>query len=221
MASIITTGEYTQLTNDDAVSVLSTTYVTGVFESVSIDVRNWTGRDHGADTHTDELVRALATTYLGQAVLEVMTAHSPIVSVSALAVWYAIDTDPTAISVTDAVLNPAKTGFWVPFGVFGLWQSFVTIGADYAGRVTYVGGTAADYAVKMAVALLAQEIFALQAEASSEDADHIESWRLGDYQEKKAARDLDASGGLGLGSQLAVRAYRLLDHYRARGVTFL
>ena len=135
--------------------------------------------------------------------------------------YYTVDADATSLSVTDVVLNPSKTGLWIPFGVFGTWKSFVRMGNQYTATITYIAGEAADYAVKMAVSLLCQEWFAMQAEASHESADQVESWRLGDYQEKKAARDLDASGGLGLGTQLAVRAYRLLDHYRARGVTFL
>jgi hypothetical protein len=220
VTTIVTAQEFFTFTNED-LSALPLNYVDNVLLGISAEVRKWTDRDHGADTYTDERVRALAMTYNGQACLEVLTLHSPISSVSAFAMWYAVDVDPTTLSVTDVVLNPASTGFWIPFGAFGLWQSFVRIGNDYVGRVTYVAGTAADYAVKMGVALLAQEWFALMAETSQDSADHVESWRLGDYQEKKAARDLAASGGLGLGTQLSQRAYRLLDHYRSRGVTFL
>lgn len=221
MASIITTDEYTEFTNDDAVSVLSAAYVTGVFEGISVEVRQWANQDFGPDTYTDERVSGQAVVYNRQACLEILTLHAPISSVSAAAIWYAIDADPTTLAVADAVLNPSRTGFWLPFGTFALWQPFVTIGNHYTARTTYVAGEAADYAVKMAVALLCEEWFALQAGSSSSSAEMLESWKLGDYQEKKAAHDVAASSGLGMGTQLSIRAYQLLDHYRRSGVVFL
>ena len=220
MTAIITTAEFTAFTNE-TLGDLPDAFVTNVLETVSQDVRDWTGDDIGQQTYTEERVQALADHYLGQASLFVRIDHPPIDTVSALSVYYVVDADPTSLSVTDVVLNSAKTGFWIPFGHFGTWRRFVSLGSRYIAEVTYVGGEDASYKEKMATALLAQEMFALASETSLTAMDTIESTSIGAYREQKGKRDLAASGGLGLGTALSTRARTLISKRKKSGVVFL
>lgn len=104
---------------------------------------------------------------------------------------------------------------------FQTWQTFFQTGSFYRARVSYSAGSATSKAAKRAVALLAQEAFALDAESSRTGTDQTEQYRIGDYQRKKATRDLSASGGLGLGTQNSISASKLLFHYKREGVFFL
>lgn len=219
--ALITTSEYEQYVNESIPDSYSDTYVDNILEAVSQDVEDYCDRSFGPQTVTDERVKARSLLYERQAVLRVQTKENPITAVTALSIFYAIDSDPTAISVDDAVIEQGKTSFLVPFGSFGIWQSFVQIGNSYIALVSYTAGEATPYNVKRAVALLAQEAFGLDSASSTSGTDQVDSYRIGDYQEKKAARDLSASGGLGLGTQNSVQAARSLEKYRQTGVMFL
>lgn len=219
--AIITVTEYETLTNETVSGNLPSAYITGILEAVSTDAENWCGRSFGAQTVTNEKTEGQAILYNRQPVLRVEVKQTPITTVTALALWYAVDADPTTLSIDDAVIEAGGASFLVPFGVFGLWQTFFQLGSTYRARVSYTAGEAVDYAVKRAVALLAQEAFALDASASYEGTDDVESFKIGDYSQKKAARDLSASAGLGLGTQNSVSAAGLLSHYRREGVMFI
>ncbi|HIP95664.1 MAG TPA: hypothetical protein EYH32_00430 [Anaerolineae bacterium] len=220
MAALITAAEYESLVNESLGS-LPSAYIDYVLEAASNELQNWCGVTFGEHTVTDEETEALARMYNRQPVLWVEVSHTPLVSVSSLAVWYAIDADPTDLDVDDAVIGAAKTGFYVPFGTFGLWTTFFRLGQRYRARVSYTAGEAVRTEIKRAVALLAQEIFALDAAASKSGTDAVESYRIGDYQEKKAARDLSASDGLGLGTQNSILAARIVAGFRRRGVVMI
>ena len=222
MTTLITSAEYQTLTNETITGGdLPDAYVDAVLEAVSLDAQRWLGENLGPATYTDEAAEAQAVTYNGQPCLRVTVLHTPITAVSALSVWYAVDKDPTSLSVDDAVIEEGKSAFLVPFGTFGLWQTFFRLSDTYRAQVTYTAGEAVPQDVKLAVALLAQEMFAMQAETSSQGADSVEQWKIGEYSEKKVARDLNASEGLGLGTQLSVRAAQILRRHKAMGVTFV
>lgn len=221
MTALITLSEYQELVNEKIIDTLPTTYVDCVLEAVSNDLQNWCGVTFGEHTVTDEETEAVSMMYNRQPVLWVEVKDVPLVSVSSLAVWYAIDADPTSLDVDDVVIGAEKTGFYVPFGTFGLWTTFFRLGQRYRARVSYTAGEATPMEIKRAVALLAQEQFALDAAASKSGTDAVEAYRIGDYQEKKAARDLSASDGLGLGTPNSVLAARIARKYRRAGVVLI
>jgi hypothetical protein len=219
--AIITTAEYQTITNESITGSLSTAYIEFILEAVSEDVVNWCGRSFGVQAVVNESVEAQAMLYNRQPVLRVQVKQYPVTAVTALAVWYAIDADPTTLSIDDAVIEAGGQAFLVPFGTFGLWQTFFNVGSSYRARTSYTAGETVPYTVNRAVALLAQEAFALDAEVSRSGTDDVESVRIGNYQEKKAARNLSASEGLGLGTQNSVSAAKALRRYRSEGVLFL
>jgi hypothetical protein len=221
MTALITATEYIQLTNDDVTATLPGPYVEAILGAVSADVQVWLGTNLGSATYTDEATTARAVTYNRQPCLRVAPLYTPITAISALAIWYAVESDPTAIGVDDAVIEAGGTSVLVPFGVFGLWTTFFQIGERYRARMTYTAGEALPDDVKLGIALLAQELLAMQSETSHKGADTATSFKIGDYSETKAARDLSASQGLGLGTQLSVRAAQILGRHRKQGVTFL
>ena len=222
MTALITVSEYVQLMNDDPTATLPGPYVTGIIEEVSEDLQNWCGRLFGAQTVTDERVDAVSELFGDhQTALYVRVKHTPLLTVSALSVWYALDTDPTTISLDNAVVDTQQIGFYVPFGVFGLWQPFFQRGKTYQARCSYTGGEAVPSTIKRAAALLVQESLALDSAASFKDTDATESVQVGEYREQKAKRDLAASEGLGLGTQNSVLAARLARRYRPEGAVLV
>jgi hypothetical protein len=222
MTALITISEYVQLTNDDPTTTLPGTYVTGLIEAVSEDLQEWCGRLFGVQTVTDERVDARSELFGShQPALYVRVKNTPLASVSALSVWYALDTDPTTISLDEAVVDTQRIGFYAPFGVFGLWQPFFQRGKTYQGLCSYTGGEAVPSTIKRAAALLVQESLALDSATSFKDTDAVESLQVGEYRETKAKRDLAASEGLGLGTQNSVLAARLARRYRPEGAVLV
>ena len=221
MTALITTAEYQTLTNETITGDLSDDYIDAILEAVSLDVQDWCDRLFGVQAVTLEATQGHTITYNRQPCLRVTVKQTPLTAVSALSVWYAIDADPTTLSVDDAVIEAGRASFLVPFGTFGLWSTFFKMGNVYRARVSYTAGEAVPANVKRAVALLVQEAFALDAAASRQGTDDVESYKIGDYSEKKAARDLTASQGLGLGTQNSVAAARILRHWKSEGVMFL
>ena len=219
--AIITKVEYEQFMNEQLPTTLPDTYVNNTLEAVSDDVENWCDRSFGPQTVTNEAAKAQAVMYNRQPCLRVDVKQTPITAVTALAIWYAVDADSTTLDVDDAMIEAGEAAFLVPFGAFGLWQTFFSIGSFYRAKTSYSAGSATPEVVKRAVALLAQEAFALDAKSSRTGTDQVEQWQLGDYREKKAARDLTTSGGLGLGTQNSISASKLLHRYQRTGVFFL
>ncbi len=220
--AIITVSEYQTITNETITGGdLSDAYIDFILESVSDDVEDYCDRKFGLQVVTSERGNAQAITYHDQPALRFQTRENPITAITALSVFYAVDADPTDLSIDDAVIESGQTSFLMPFGAFGIWQSFFTIGHSYIALADYSAGEAVPDNVKRAVALLAQEAFALGSASSTSGTDQVDSYRIGDYQEKKAGRNLDASGGLGLGTQNSVQAARSLAKWKQSGVMFL
>jgi len=219
--ALITVAEYEKLVNEEIVGTYPNEYIVAILEAVSQDVRDWCGADFGLLTVTGEKAQAQAVLYNRQPCVRVRVMHSPVTSLTTLKLWYAIDAESTTLAVDDAVIEAGGAAVLVPFGVFGLWTTFFQLGNVYRAEVDYSAGEAVPYNVKRAVALLAQEAFAMDASASREGVDDVESYRLGDYSETKGKRDLAASQGLGLGTQNSILAARTLRKYRSEGVMFL
>ena len=219
--ALITVEEYEKITNEEIVATLPNEYIVATLEAVSLDIQDWCDRLFGVQAVTSEAAQGHAILYNRQPCLRVAVKQTPLTAVSALSVWYAIDADPTTLSVDDAVIEAGRASFLVPFGTFGLWTTFFNLGNVYRARTSYTAGEAVPANVKRAVALLVQEAFALDATSSRQGTDDVESYKIGDYSEKKAARDLTASQGLGLGTQNSVAAARILRHWKSEGVMFL
>ena len=221
MAALITTAEYQTLTNETITGALSAAYIAAILDAVSQDVRDWCDRDFGPSTVTGEKAQSQAVLYNRQPCLRVRVKQTPLTAVTTLKVWYAVDAEPTTLSVDDAVIEAGGASAIVPFGVFGLWTTFFELGNAYRAEIDYSAGEATPQNIKRAVALLAQEAFAMDASASREGTDDVESYRLGDYSETKSKRDLTTSQGLGLGTQNSILAARILRRYKSEGVLFL
>jgi len=219
--ALITVAEYEKLVNEEIVGTYPNEYIVAILEAASQDVRDWCDRDFGLLTVTNEKAQAHAVLYNRQPCLRVRVKQIPLTAVTTLKVWYAVDVEPTTLAVDDAVIEAGGASVLVPFGVFGLWTTFFELGNAYRAVINYSAGEAVPYNIKRAVALLTQEAFAMDASVSSETVDNVESYRLGDYSETKAKRDLAASQGLGLGTQNSILAARILRHYRSEGVLFL
>ena len=222
MSALITTEEYELYTNDSISGTLSDAYIAVILEAVSDDVNLLCGEQFGSRAVIDEPTSALVTEYNGGACLYVEGAVTPITAITSLSIWLTVTVDPVAVTITNAMLNESRTGFYAPFGVFGIWQSFYTMNQRYRAKVSYTAGATIPATVKRAIALLAQEAFAEDANNSSTSVDKkISEYRLGDYTEKKAVRDLSASDGLGLGTANSIRAAQILSRYRRSGMVML
>jgi hypothetical protein len=219
--AIITVGEYEQILNEALPESLPDLYIASVLDAVSNEVENWCGRSFGVQTVMNEATRAQGVLYNRQPCFRVDVKQVPVSSVSSLAIWYVVGADPTALDVSNVMVEAGGASFLTPFGVFGIWQTFFQIGNVYRARVGYTAGGATPSAVKRAVALLTQETFALDASSSLEGVDDVEQFKIGDYSEKKASRDLTLSSGLGLGTQASISAARLLSSYKLAGLMFL
>ena len=221
MSALITTEEYELYTNDSISGTLSDAYIAVILEAVSDDVNELCGSQFGSRAVSDEPTSALVTEYNGGACLYVEGSVTPITAITSLSVWLIVTVDPVAVTITNAMLNESRTAFYTPFGVFGIWQSFYTMNQRYRAKVSYTAGATIPATVKRAIALLAQEAFAEDAANSSTSVDKISEYRLGDYTEKKAVRDLSASDGLGLGTANSIRAAQILSRYRKSGMVML
>lgn len=220
MSTWITASDYQKLLNED-ITTLPTAYVDSLLEAACEDVENWCGRPFGVQAYTNEATQARVVQYQGQTCLRVEVSSHPLTAVTGLDVWYAVDVDPTTVAVTDAVIEPGGRSFVVPFGAFGLWTHFYVMNGVYTARVSYVAGAAVPTVVKRAAVLLVQEALAHDAASSKSGTDQLGSYRLGNYSETAAVRDVAASEGLGLGTANSIMAAKLLTKYRDTGVVFL
>ncbi len=220
MSALIDITEYQQILNED-ITDLPSVYVDGVLEAVSDDVNLACGEQFGSRAVEEEPTNGLVTDYNGYPCLYVECAVTPITDITSLRIWLVVTADPVEVTIDNAVLNESLTAFYVPFGVFGIWQNFYTMNERYRAEVSYTAGATIPATVKRAVALLAQEAFAEDAAASYTEVDTIAEYRLADYTEKKAARDLSVSGGLGLGTPNSIRAAQILRRYRKSGMVML
>lgn len=219
MGALITAEEYAVILSE-SLDALDADYVTGILECVSEDLEAWLGRTF-APTEVTDTVQALVTQYGGLPVLQMATPRTPVQAVTALAV-YLTPGEATTVEVSDAIVDAAGV-VRVPFGRFGTYQHLFTQ-KRYQAALTYtIGGETVPAAIKRAVALLAQEMLNLDANSAYDaglDGD-TESFKIGDYSENKATRNLDASHGLGLGSANAVMAARLAGRYKNHGVVLV
>jgi hypothetical protein len=217
---LITIAEYETLLGED-LSALDEDYVEGILDCVSEDLEIWLGRSYSAAAQVIDTVQATLAHYGGLPVLQIATPRAPVQSVDALTV-YLVPGSASTVDVSDAIIDAAGI-VRVTFGVFNTYRNLFRQ-KQYQGTLTYtVGGAAVPVAIKRAVALLAQEMLHLDANSAYDAglSGDTETFRIGDYSETKATRDLDASQGLGLGSANAVLAARLAGRYKAQGVVLV
>lgn len=219
---LITIADYELLLNE-SLDALDTEYVEGVLDVVSEDLEMWLGRTFETSRGiVAEAVQARVVAYGTGVVVQVTAAQSPVIAVTGLDV-YLVAGSATALDVSSAMVDGAGT-VRVPLGAFGTWRQFFVQGRVYQAALSYtVGAESVPYAIKRAVALLAQEMLNLDAgnDFSAALSGDVAEFRIGDYTEKKATRSLEASRGLGLGSENAVLAARLAGRYKKQGVVLV